>query len=206
VSLGIATIGDPRLVCLDEPTTGMDPVNRQHAWNVIQRIKADRAVILTSHNMLETDTLSDRVGIMAYGKVCGGRPLPHHGCVVAWLRGCVVAWLRGCVVAWLRGCVVAWLRGCVVAWLRGCVVTWLRGCVWVWVCGVFVMLLKVWSLCTHACTGVCASLLRRFVDLCGQQQGNMSESESENTHVTDFFVFVDLCSAGRLWPLARPCA
>lgn len=50
-------------------TTGMDPVNRRQAWRLIQSLKTNRAVILTTHDMVEAETLSDRVGIMAHGKL-----------------------------------------------------------------------------------------------------------------------------------------
>ena len=47
----------------------MDPVNRRDAWRLIQRIKIGRAVILTTHNMVEADTLGDRIAVMAFGRV-----------------------------------------------------------------------------------------------------------------------------------------
>lgn len=69
MSVAIALIGDPEVVYLDEPTTGMDPINRRHVWDVIEAAKQDRAVILTTHNMEEADALGDCVGIMAKGKL-----------------------------------------------------------------------------------------------------------------------------------------
>lgn len=45
----------------DEPTTGMDPINRRHVWDVIEAAKQDRTVILTTHNMEEADVLGDCV-------------------------------------------------------------------------------------------------------------------------------------------------
>ena len=54
---------------LDEPTTGMDPVTRREVWNVIERAKAGRVIILTTHSMEEADILGDRVAIMAAGQL-----------------------------------------------------------------------------------------------------------------------------------------
>ncbi|KAJ0985553.1 hypothetical protein J5N97_003909 [Dioscorea zingiberensis] len=69
LSVAIALIGDPKLVFLDEPTTGMDPINRRHVWDIIEDAKKGRAIILTTHSMEEADILSDRIAIMAKGKL-----------------------------------------------------------------------------------------------------------------------------------------
>ncbi|XP_009629715.1 ABC transporter A family member 11-like [Nicotiana tomentosiformis] len=69
LSLAIALIGDPKLLFLDEPTTGMDPVTRRHIWSVIEAAKQGRSIILTTHSMEEADILSDRIGIMAKGRL-----------------------------------------------------------------------------------------------------------------------------------------
>ncbi|CAN4100428.1 unnamed protein product [Withania somnifera] len=69
LSLGIALIGDPKLLFLDEPTTGMDPITRRHIWSVIQAAKQGRSIVLTTHSMEEADILSDRIGIMARGRL-----------------------------------------------------------------------------------------------------------------------------------------
>ncbi|KAM4107078.1 hypothetical protein ACB094_04G115600 [Castanea mollissima] len=65
----IALIGDPKLVILDEPTTGMDPISRRHVWDIIKDAKRGRAIVLTTHSMEEADVLSDRIGIMAKGRL-----------------------------------------------------------------------------------------------------------------------------------------
>ncbi|CAH2043967.1 unnamed protein product [Thlaspi arvense] len=69
LSVAIALIGDPKLVFLDEPTTGMDPITRRHVWDIIQESKRGRAIILTTHSMEEADILGDRIGIMAKGRL-----------------------------------------------------------------------------------------------------------------------------------------
>jgi len=69
LSVAISTIGDPKIVFMDEPTTGMDPVNRRHVWGFIERFKRGRAIILTTHSMEEADILGDDIAIMALGKL-----------------------------------------------------------------------------------------------------------------------------------------
>ncbi|KAJ6687980.1 ATP-BINDING CASSETTE TRANSPORTER SUBFAMILY A ABCA [Salix koriyanagi] len=69
LSVAISLLGDPKLVILDEPTTGMDPISRRHVWDIIQNTKKGRAIILTTHSMEEADILSDRIGIMAKGRL-----------------------------------------------------------------------------------------------------------------------------------------
>ncbi len=76
--LGIAMslVGEPDLLFLDEPTTGLDPKARRDLWSLILRIrKAGRTVLLTTHYLDEAEHLADNVGIMHKGKlVAGGRP------------------------------------------------------------------------------------------------------------------------------------
>ena len=67
LSMVIATIGDPKIVILDEPTTGMDPVNRRYVWQFIEKFKENRVIILTSHSMEEADILGDQIAIMSEG-------------------------------------------------------------------------------------------------------------------------------------------
>jgi ABC-type multidrug transport system ATPase subunit len=69
LSVAIACVGDPMILVLDECTTGMDPVHRASVWRIIENVKRDRVVILTTHSMLEAESLSDRVAIMAGGRV-----------------------------------------------------------------------------------------------------------------------------------------
>jgi len=69
LSVGIALIGDSKVVILDEPTSGMDPYSRRSTWNILQRNKAGRIILLTTHFMDEADILGDRIGIMAHGQL-----------------------------------------------------------------------------------------------------------------------------------------
>jgi len=75
VNLGIALIGDSKVVMLDEPTSGMDPEARRGMWDLLTSLKKDRTILLTTHFMEEADVLGDRIAIMARGKVqCYGTP------------------------------------------------------------------------------------------------------------------------------------
>ena len=76
LSVAIACIGDPQIVFMDEPTTGMDPVSRQSVWKLIQELRQNRIVILTTHSMEEADYLSDRIAVIVDGQFkCIGTPL-----------------------------------------------------------------------------------------------------------------------------------
>jgi ABC-type multidrug transport system ATPase subunit len=76
LSLAIALVANPRVIFLDEPSTGLDPDTRQSLWKIVSRLKKDRCVILTTHSMEEADALSQRIGIMAAGYLrCLGPPL-----------------------------------------------------------------------------------------------------------------------------------
>lgn len=69
LSVAISLLGDPLVVYLDEPTTGMDPISRRHVWDAIEAAKRDRIVVLTTHSMEEADILGDSIAIMARGKL-----------------------------------------------------------------------------------------------------------------------------------------
>ena len=65
-----------QILILDEPTSGMDPQARRGMWDVLQTLKQDRTIMLTTHFMEEADVLGDRIAIMADGKVkCCGSPM-----------------------------------------------------------------------------------------------------------------------------------
>jgi len=67
LSMIISSIGDPKVVLLDEPTTGMDPVNRRYVWRFIEEFKKNRSILITTHSMEEADALGDRIVIMSDG-------------------------------------------------------------------------------------------------------------------------------------------
>jgi ATP-binding cassette subfamily A (ABC1) protein 1 len=72
LSVAIAMIGNPRIIFLDEPSTGMDPVSRRFMWDVIAGISTRRktsTIVLTTHSMEESEALCSRVGIMVGGRL-----------------------------------------------------------------------------------------------------------------------------------------
>jgi ABC-2 type transport system ATP-binding protein len=70
LAMACALVGDPELLFLDEPTTGLDPQARRHLWDLVDQLKqAGRTIILTTHYMEEAERLCDRVGIMDHGKI-----------------------------------------------------------------------------------------------------------------------------------------
>ncbi len=70
VALGTALVGDPELLFLDEPTTGLDPRARQSLWGIVQGFqRTGRSVLITTHYMEEAAVLCDRIAIMDHGKV-----------------------------------------------------------------------------------------------------------------------------------------
>ncbi|KAL8123535.1 hypothetical protein AgCh_011491 [Apium graveolens] len=75
LSVAISLIGDPKVVYMDEPSTGLDPASRNNLWNVVKRAKQNRAIILTTHSMEEAEHLCDRLGIFVDGSLqCIGNP------------------------------------------------------------------------------------------------------------------------------------
>lgn len=76
MSVALSSIGDPNIILMDEPTTGMDPVSRKSVWDLIQRLKKNRVVIMTTHSMEEAEILSDKLAVLNHGEVrCVGTPL-----------------------------------------------------------------------------------------------------------------------------------
>jgi ATP-binding cassette subfamily A (ABC1) protein 3 len=69
LSIAMAVIGSPRVVFLDEPTTGLDPNTRRFVWDYILEIKENRIIVLTTHSMEEADALCTRIGIMVNGEL-----------------------------------------------------------------------------------------------------------------------------------------
>jgi len=70
LDLGVALVGDPDLVFLDEPTTGFDPAARRAAWEMIRSLRAlGKTVLLTTHYLDEAEQLADRVAVMREGRI-----------------------------------------------------------------------------------------------------------------------------------------
>jgi ABC-2 type transport system ATP-binding protein len=76
LDLGIALVGDPQLIFLDEPTTGFDPGARRTAWDTIRNLRAlGKTVLLTTHYLDEAEQLADRVAVLRDGVIVReGRP------------------------------------------------------------------------------------------------------------------------------------
>src|SRR3954469_25252261 len=70
LAVATALVGDPDLLFLDEPTTGLDPQSRRQLWDVIRALKdRGRTVVITTHYMDEAERLCDRVAVIDHGKV-----------------------------------------------------------------------------------------------------------------------------------------
>jgi ABC-2 type transport system ATP-binding protein len=70
LAVATALVGDPELLFLDEPTTGLDPQSRRSLWDVIRSLRdRGRTVVLTTHYMDEAERLCDRVAVIDHGKV-----------------------------------------------------------------------------------------------------------------------------------------
>ncbi|KAG9143528.1 hypothetical protein Leryth_015949, partial [Lithospermum erythrorhizon] len=75
LSVAISLIGNPKIIYMDEPSTGLDPASRNMLWGVIKQAKKDRAIILTTHSMEEAEHICDRIGIFVDGSFrCLGNP------------------------------------------------------------------------------------------------------------------------------------
>jgi ABC-2 type transport system ATP-binding protein len=70
LAMACALVGDPELLFLDEPTTGLDPQSRRNLWELVDRLRmAGRTIVLTTHYMDEAERLCDRVAVMDQGRV-----------------------------------------------------------------------------------------------------------------------------------------
>ena len=69
LSIAISLINSPKILFLDEPTLGLDVISRHDLWNIIESLKGNTTIILTTHYMEEAEKLSDRIGIMNKGKL-----------------------------------------------------------------------------------------------------------------------------------------
>ena len=85
LDLGLALVGDPELIFLDEPTTGFDPGARRTAWETIRNLRSlGKTILLTTHYLDEAEQLSDRVAVLREGRIAAlGRPSELTGAKVA---------------------------------------------------------------------------------------------------------------------------
>ncbi|XP_011864541.1 PREDICTED: ABC transporter A family member 1-like isoform X2 [Vollenhovia emeryi] len=73
LSVGIAIIGDPKIIILDEPTSGVDPYSKRQLWSLLQSRRHGKVILMTTHAMEEADILADRKAVISKGKLrcCG---------------------------------------------------------------------------------------------------------------------------------------
>ncbi len=75
LDVGLGIVGNPALLFLDEPTTGLDPAGRRTSWDLVRRLAVEgTTVILTTHYMEEAEALADQVAIIASGKIVAHGP------------------------------------------------------------------------------------------------------------------------------------
>jgi ABC-2 type transport system ATP-binding protein len=75
LDVGLGIVGNPALLFLDEPTTGLDPAGRRTSWELVRRLAVEgTTVILTTHYMEEAEALADQVAIIAAGKIVAHGP------------------------------------------------------------------------------------------------------------------------------------
>uniref|UniRef100_A0A8C8X480 ATP binding cassette subfamily A member 10 n=1 Tax=Panthera leo TaxID=9689 RepID=A0A8C8X480_PANLE len=76
LTLGIALLGDPQVLLLDEPTTGLDPFSKHQVWNLLKERKTNRVILFSTQIMDEADILADRKVFLSNGKLkCAGSSL-----------------------------------------------------------------------------------------------------------------------------------
>ena len=70
LDLGVALVGDPDLIFLDEPTTGFDPAARRAAWDMIRSLRSlGKTILLTTHYLDEAEQLADRLAVLREGRI-----------------------------------------------------------------------------------------------------------------------------------------
>jgi ABC-2 type transport system ATP-binding protein len=75
LDLGLALVGDPELIFLDEPTTGFDPGARRRAWETIRGLRSlGKTILLTTHYLDEAEQLADRVAVLRRGEIVASGP------------------------------------------------------------------------------------------------------------------------------------
>lgn len=79
LGIGLALVGEPKLLILDEPTNGLDPVGIQQLRNLISKFKnKDITIIISSHMLSEVEHLADNIGIIGGGKLLLEKPYDHQ--------------------------------------------------------------------------------------------------------------------------------
>ncbi len=75
LDLGLALVGDPELIFLDEPTTGFDPHARRQAWQTLRSLRSlGKTILLTTHYLDEAERLADRVAVLRQGEIVAVGP------------------------------------------------------------------------------------------------------------------------------------
>jgi ABC-2 type transport system ATP-binding protein len=75
LDLGLALVGDPELIFLDEPTTGFDPHARRQAWETLRSLRSlGKTIVLTTHYLDEAERLADRVAVLRRGEIVAVGP------------------------------------------------------------------------------------------------------------------------------------
>jgi ABC-2 type transport system ATP-binding protein len=75
LDLGLALVGDPELIFLDEPTTGFDPHARRQAWETLRSLRSlGKTILLTTHYLDEAERLADRVAVLRQGEIVAVGP------------------------------------------------------------------------------------------------------------------------------------
>ena len=79
MGIGLALVGSPKLLILDEPTNGLDPLGIQQLRNLIAEFKKkDITIIISSHMLSEVEHLADNIGIIGNGKLLLEKPIDHQ--------------------------------------------------------------------------------------------------------------------------------
>jgi ABC-2 type transport system ATP-binding protein len=105
LDLAVALTGEPRLLFLDEPTTGLDPQSRQQTWDVIRdRLRRGMTILLTTHYLEEAEALADRVAVMDDGHIVATGTVKELAAQQpARIRATVPAELHGATIPGLAG-------------------------------------------------------------------------------------------------------
>ena len=147
-----------QIVILDEPTSGMDPAARRQTWDILQRHRAGRTLLLSTHFMDEADLLGDRIAIMAEGVVkCCGTSMFLKKLYGNHLAVCLSLCLSLCLYACMYVSLPACMSVCLSVCLPACMSVCLSACLYVCLSLCLPVCLSV---CLPACMSVCLSVCR----------------------------------------------